>query len=336
MRIVNLIENTAGSSGCETEHGLCFYIETERHKILMDTGASELFLSNAEKLGVDLKKVDTVVLSHGHYDHGGGIAAFTAVNSGAKIYMQKTAEGSYYSVHPGEEPRYIGLSPEIKTLAQVIRLDGNYTIDEELSIFSGIPCDIPVPSANHVLKVKSQCFPDDQDRPDREGRKNEDTFKQDDFCHEQCLVIREGDKRVLLSGCAHHGILNILKEYRRLYGSDPDFVISGFHLMHKEGYSEEDIRQILYTAGELKKCRTRFYTGHCTGTKPYEVMKRVMGDQLVYVHCGDEIALEEYPGSGRQTKPDRKRSQYMKWHKFFAWGTVICFVLTMITGYKRK
>ena len=71
MKIINLIENTEGSSGCLFEHGLSFYVETKKHKLLVDTGATNTFIANAEKLGVDLKQVDTVILSHGHYDHTG-------------------------------------------------------------------------------------------------------------------------------------------------------------------------------------------------------------------------------------------------------------------------
>ena len=66
MRIINLVENTEGSAGCGVEHGLCFYIETEKHKLLMDTGQTDLLIGNAERLGIDLTLVDTVVLSHGH------------------------------------------------------------------------------------------------------------------------------------------------------------------------------------------------------------------------------------------------------------------------------
>ena len=76
MKIVNLIENTEGCSGCASEHGLSFYIETVKHKLLVDTGATDTFIRNAEILGVDLAAVDTVILSHGHYDHGGGLPAF--------------------------------------------------------------------------------------------------------------------------------------------------------------------------------------------------------------------------------------------------------------------
>ena len=79
MKIVNLIENTEGCSGCASEHGLSFYIETVKHKLLVDTGATDTFIRNAEILGVDLAAVDTVILSHGHYDHGGGLPAFVKI-----------------------------------------------------------------------------------------------------------------------------------------------------------------------------------------------------------------------------------------------------------------
>ena len=272
MKIINLVENTEGKSGCGTEHGLCFYIETEQHKLLMDTGASALFAENAKKKGVDLTKVDTVVLSHGHYDHGGGLLAFADLNPKARIYMQDTASGAYYSMH--REPRYIGLAPEVGELPGLISIQGDYQIDEELSLFANIPFRIPMPATNERLKIKQGV-----------------EFIQDDFRHEQCLVIRQNGQYVLMSGCAHHGILNILMHYRWLYGSDPDYVFSGFHLMKKKGYSNEDMEDMIRTAEELKSFHTVFYTGHCTGEEPYEVMKQVLGEQLWYVHCGDEVDL---------------------------------------------
>ena len=320
MRIINLVENTEGKSGCGVEHGLCFYIETEKHKLLMDTGQTDLLIENAQKLGIDLTAVDTVVLSHGHYDHGGGILPFAKINPDAKIYVPEAAFGEYYSVNKDGEPHYIGLAAEIRELSQVVKVnaeEGIYKIDEELSIFSGIGSKHPIPSANQRLKKKA----------------GEDLV-QDDFAHEQCLVIREGIKSILLSGCAHHGILNILDRYRELYGGEPDVVISGFHMMRRHGYSDEDINVIIDTALALRQYKTVFYTGHCTGVEPYNAMKKLMGDRLHYVHSGDEIRVQT---GIETTKPvKKKRSEYMKWHKFFAWGTVVCFVMTMVTGYKRK
>ena len=311
MRIVNLVENTQGESGLVPEHGLCFYIETAKHKLLMDTGASDLLLTNAEKKGIDLAQVDTVILSHGHFDHGGGILAFAGLNPDAKIYMQRSAFGGYYS-QPKEKLHYIGIDPAIKDLPQLVLLDGNYRIDEELALFAGIGQDLPFPESNNILKVKRE----------------DGSLVQDDFCHEQCLVLTQQGQHILFSGCAHHGILNVMARYRELYSADPDAVISGFHMMKKADYSFEEIKAIVHTAHELKDFKkTTFYTGHCTGERAFEIMKEIMGSQLVYVHCGDEVVLPENKKKGKSA---------MKWHKFFAWATVACFIMTMLTGYKRK
>ena len=93
----------------------------------------------------------------------------------------------------------------------------------------------------------------------------------------------------MVSGCAHNGILNILERYNDIYGENPAAVISGFHMRKKSGYSDLDVELIEQTARELQKTETMFYTGHCTGEFPYEIMKKIMGEQLVYVHSGDEI-----------------------------------------------
>ena len=277
MRIVCLIENTEGSAGCGIEHGLCLYVETERHKLLLDTGASDLFIKNAEKKGVDLTKVDTVVISHGHSDHGGGLEAFSRMNPKAKIYMQAAAEGAYYAHHdPNQEPKYIGLAPEVKVFPQLVRIHGNMTIDEELSVFSVVSDERPIPSANRALKEKQgECFVPDL------------------FRHEQYLVIQAENRQILFSGCCHHGIRNVLATYRELYGRDPDDVISGFHMLQRNGYSDEDLEEIVDTAHALKEYHTVFYTGHCTGEQPYEIMKGIMGEQLQYMHCGDEIVIQQ-------------------------------------------
>lgn len=109
MRIINLVENELGESGCEAAHGLSFYVETENHKFLFDSSPNEVLIRNARMLGVDLTAVDTVILSHGHYDHSGGILPFVELNPRAKIYMQQNAGGEYYAFDGEEQSfRYIG------------------------------------------------------------------------------------------------------------------------------------------------------------------------------------------------------------------------------------
>ncbi|MEE1312574.1 MAG: MBL fold metallo-hydrolase, partial [Lachnospiraceae bacterium] len=108
MIIQNLIENTCRRIGLEAEHGLSFYIETDKKKVLFDTGSSDRYARNAQKLGFDLSEVDALILSHGHYDHTGGMKAFMEVNKMADIYIQKDAAGEFFSMRE-EGPVYIGI-----------------------------------------------------------------------------------------------------------------------------------------------------------------------------------------------------------------------------------
>ncbi|MCM1123362.1 MAG: MBL fold metallo-hydrolase [Eubacterium sp.] len=270
MHITVLMEDTCGDPQCEYEHGLSLYIETGKHKILMDTGASDRTWENARRLGVDLKDVDLVVLSHGHYDHSGGLLAFRKINPNAVVYMQQSAILDYYH---GE--RYIGIEKEIGKMPKVQMLSGDKKIDGEISLFTGITGRKFWPQSNTGLSIRT-------DGADR----------QDEFAHEQCLVI-QGEKKVLLSGCAHNGILNILDKYRELYGGAPDIVVSGFHMMKKGEYTEEEKETVRKTAEALAKENTIFYTGHCTGQKAIDLMKPIMGNRLVQMHCGMRIWIEQ-------------------------------------------
>ena len=95
--------------------------------------------------------------------------------------------------------------------------------------------------------------------------------------------------RVLLSGCAHNGILNILDKYTQIYGDEPTHVISGFHMMKKNDYTTDDTKMIEETAHILSKMDTHFYSGHCTGEYPLQVLKSIMKEQLIAIHSGEEL-----------------------------------------------
>lgn len=269
MKLTVLMENTSCHPECISEHGLSIYIETDRHKLLLDTGSTPAFLKNAKKLGIDLLQVDTLILSHGHYDHAGGILAFSELNPDAHIYMQDTAACDYY-----HGDHYIGIDKRIAQLPQICRKHGDFQIDEELSVFSQVTGKRFLPQGNLSLKKRVN------------GRD-----VQDDFLHEQYLVIRQGEKRILLSGCAHNGILNILDRYLELYQSPPQAVISGFHMMKKDAYTKEEIAVIEKTAGELNRLDTSYYTGHCTGQDAFALMKPILREKLIALHTGMTITL---------------------------------------------
>lgn len=275
MKLVNIIENTIGHDGCTPLHGLSFYIETLDHKILMDAGPSDQILANASVLGVDLSQVDVCVLSHGHYDHSGGLLPFSRMNDSAKIYMQIKAADDYYAYDgPEEGYRYIGIDKLIPHLPSVYPLNGSFNLDDEISLLTVSEREYPVPSTNKRLM-----------------RKTGEDYVADDFSHEQSLVITEGEKNVLMCGCAHNGILNILEAFEERYGKMPDVVIGGFHLMRRSGETEEDLETARDIARKLSSLDTVFYTCHCTGEACYGVMKEIMGDKLSYIHCGESLTI---------------------------------------------
>ena len=109
MKIVTLLENTAGREGLRAAHGLSLYIETPRHKLLFDMGPNEDFLANAGALGVDLTAVDLAVLSHGHYDHGGGWRPSAAATTTPLFTSIPTPSAPFTPWTRAGEPRYIGL-----------------------------------------------------------------------------------------------------------------------------------------------------------------------------------------------------------------------------------
>ncbi|MGM9947988.1 MBL fold metallo-hydrolase [Floccifex sp.] len=267
MKIVNLIENTS-SYPFLCEHGLSFYIETNNHKILVDTGQSDLFIKNAQILNIDLSKVDLVFISHGHYDHAGGLQSFLEINHTAIIYIHQEAKKEFYSLKNGKE-KYIGINPVLWNHHQIRWIDSNMKIDE-IEIFTDVIHEYFWPQSNLRLKYKDH-----------------QKLQQDDFAHEIYIVIHQ-KQTILISGCAHNGIVNILNTFHKIYKKDPDIVISGFHLI-RSNYESQDIQMIQDIAIELKKHKCIYYTGHCTGDFAYKILKNQLQNQIHKLETGKII-----------------------------------------------
>ncbi len=269
MKIIILTENTEGIPGTRAEHGLSVYVETKKHILLSDTGASDALIENAKVLGIDLGKVDTVVLSHGHYDHCGGVIPFSEINNIADIYIREGADGPFYD----SAGKYIGIDKRIMNLPHLHKVSGDEQIDDELFLFGDVKGRKLFPFGNaRILK-------------EEKGARIPDTFD-----HEQNLVIKENEKRILISGCAHCGIVNILDRFHEIFGIDPDVVITGFHLMKKTAYHEDEIDLIKETALNLQKRKTLYYSGHCTGDA-VTYLKEILGDQLQLMYTGLQIQV---------------------------------------------
>ena len=208
MKITTLLENKTTCDALRCEHGLSLYIETEKHKILFDSGASDAFWENAKALGIDLAQVDIAFLSHAHNDHCGGLLTFLRGNRTAKVYLQKEAFGDYYVVTP-TKCAFIGLDPKLHEYAdRFVMAEGVTKLDEELTLFSGIRTHELLSEANATLREKVG-----------------GDYPRDAFRHEQDLLVTEHGKTVLFAGCAHSGIINIITARKEFdgYNGSPNY-----------------------------------------------------------------------------------------------------------------
>lgn len=275
MKIVTLLENTSRRPGLAAARGLSLYVETAEHKVLFDMGPDGSFLENAKALGVDPAAVDIAVLSHGHSDHGGGLAAFCQVNSRARIYLRREALGAYFAVLPGQEPGYIGLPRMPAALSERFVFTGAWEKPGKgLTLFSDVEDDRSLRAVAPKLQEKTG-----------EG------FRPDGFAHEQHLLAEEDGKAVLLAGCGHLGIVNTLRAAERHLGRRPDAVFGGFHLFEVKPDAPESRALLAATAEALAEGNTVYYTGHCTGEWAYERLRETLGERLRPMDCGAAAEL---------------------------------------------
>ena len=292
MKVSVLSENTAKTGGIVAEHGLSLYIETGSHNILFDAGQSEAFAENARRLGIDLAEADMAVLSHGHYDHGGGLAKFIELNRTAPIYANSHA----FEEHYNSAGKYIGLDTELlKNRDRFVFCGDSFAVCDRISLRTCNGMARPYPQGGEAMSVR------------RDGK-----LLPDSFAHEQYLIVEDGGRRVVFSGCSQKGVLNIVEWLR------PDVFVGGFHLMKTD--SEAELRAV---ARALMRSCKMCYTCHCTGERQFELMRMEMGEQFGYLSAGRCVEGEKrgrhcfsnaarIPTARRAAKPHRNPAQRLR------------------------
>jgi len=265
MKATVLVDNISNENAAG-EWGLCIYIEFEDKKILLDTGASGLFLKNAKKLEIDLQKVDYSVLSHAHYDHADGMKNFFISNDRAKFYLRYGCGENCYMkkwfIH-----KYIGIPKNIleEYKERIVYAKGDYTLFPGASLIphktEGLS-DIGKKNMMYIRKEKG--------------------WIPDDFSHEQSLVFDTPSGLVIFNSCSHGGADNIINEVAATYpGKKIRALVGGFHIFKK---SKTEVREL---ARKIKMTGLEeIFTGHCTGERSFDILKEELGEMVHQLSVG--------------------------------------------------
>jgi len=266
MKIITLIENLTYKQGLVAEHGLSFYLETEDRKILFDTGQSGLFLQNAEKLGVTIEDIDILVLSHGHYDHTGGLYPFLEKNTRAKLYAKN---GIFTPKYHGNN-RFIGtIFDEEKLKNRLMYVDSVTEICEGIFIMPTITIHNSVDTHYDGLFCKEK-----------------DELKQDEFNDELFLVIKQDESISIVTACSHRGITNICATASNYFNVSVDLILGGFHM--KDCNAEQYVHIIDYFR-QIKP--QSIGVCHCTGVERYAEMSRYCEARVFYNYTGNIVTI---------------------------------------------
>ena len=265
MKITTLIENLVYDKGLYAEHGLSFYIDSGYTRIVFDTGQSGLFYENSRKMGIDIRKADFLVISHGHYDHTGGISVFLEKNSLAKILIKPEAFLPKY-----KNNKKIGIPVKCKVpLKRQGTLKDITEIAKNIYVFS---------------KIKNYYKQDRHIRDFFTGPEN--NIEQDLFQDELFICIIKNNKLHILSSCSHLGITNIIETARRYFNLPVGSVIGGFHIKNAP---DEPVNHILNYLNEIKV--ENIGVSHCTGIENYFILKNKSTANVFYNHTGNNFEI---------------------------------------------
>jgi 7,8-dihydropterin-6-yl-methyl-4-(beta-D-ribofuranosyl)aminobenzene 5'-phosphate synthase len=272
--ITVLTDNHASGPGLLAEHGLAVWLKWGTRCLLFDTGQTEALLANARQLGLDLGTVDTVVLSHGHYDHTGGLPDVCRLAPAeVVIYLHQDATRPKYG-QADSGVRYIGMPARSLTLlckcgSSLHTVTGPTEVAPDLLLTGEIP-------RRHAQEQADERF-----RQDAEGRHI------DPFLDDQSLFLRTPAGTVVLLGCAHAGVINTLDYIWHLTDGHPIRAVLGG--MHLQAASDE---RIAWTLEALQRFSIKeLYPAHCTGAKAVAVLEAAFPGRCLPCGVGTTLRL---------------------------------------------
>ena len=273
LRITTLSENTAGTARVLAEWGLSILVETDELKVLLDTCTSISVPHNAPILGVDLSAVDKIVISHGHYDHTGGLKEVLAKTGAVEIIAHPDIWAKKY-IRFGERGGYIGIPFSREELEG---LGASFTLSKEpVWISDDIVTTGEIPMVTEYEEIDPNLYV-----------KEDEELVPDPLLDDRALIIKTDEGLVVILGCAHRGAINTLRHAQEVTGVEPiHTVIGGTHLI---GASEE---RILLTAAALQEFGVnRVGVSHCTGLPAAAMLAQQLGEIFFFNNTGTRIAV---------------------------------------------
>ena len=273
IQITTLSENTA-NPGFLAEWGISMLVETGGQRVLFDTGAGFSTVHNAQLLGIDLSAIDRVVLSHGHYDHTGGLREVLRRAGQKEVIAHPGIWEKKYGHRPGERERYVGIPfarEELEALGASFILT-----KESVKLSAKIMTSGEIPMITDYEEIDSNLYI-------KEGGRQRPERLADDLA----LIIDTEFGLVVILGCAHRGIVNTLRHAQRLTGKELIYAaIGGTHLLRA---SAERLGE---TVGALKEMGVQHLgVSHCTGFVASSYLAREFGDGFFLNNAGTRFTL---------------------------------------------
>ncbi|MBN2211843.1 MAG: MBL fold metallo-hydrolase [Sedimentisphaerales bacterium] len=277
IRITTLVENISNHPTLLAEHGLAFWIEYGPHKILFDTGASQIIQTNASRLGVDLSQTEAVVLSHGHYDHTGGLMRILDIAPAARVYLHPEAIKPKFSCYDQKPCRSIGMpAMTARYLQERKGTDRLCWTPEPEEIFPGLWITGVIPRITDYEDVGGPFYLD--------AFRNQT----DPLWDDQALFFDSEEGLVVILGCAHAGVVNTLHHIKDFTNQNRFFTILGG--MHLGSASPERIARTIEAFRMYDVARIG--PAHCTGMQAKAQLWHAFPDRCFNGSVGEKI---EFP-----------------------------------------
>ena len=272
--ITILVDNNA-TPELIAEHGFSTWIEHGNDRILFDTGQGGTLATNARELGVNLDEATLIALSHGHYDHTGGLGVALSANSIVRVAYGVGCTRRRFSCHEGRDIRDIGMPQECIDRLESLSESRRLLIDRPFRLHAGIGITGPIPRRIDFEDTGGPFFFD-------QTRQSVDPISD-----EIAVWIETEEGLVIITGCCHAGIINTVEHIREISGQKRvQGIIGGLHLLHA---SEQRIQA---TFDYLTALQPKFMLPcHCTGEHVVAQMKKRFGTQVVECKVGTRLQL---------------------------------------------